>query len=70
MALLLTSLKLENVRLRTNASNDCDKPDENHTDRSKRVKDAKSEAQKEIEEYRKQKEDEYQKYEKEVCNKP
>ena len=37
-------------------------------DRSKRVKDAKSEAQKEIEDYRKQKEEEYQKYDKEVCH--
>lgn len=36
------------------------------SDRTKRVKDAKSEAQSEIEEYRKQKEDEYKKYEKEV----
>ncbi|KAL8657277.1 MAG: hypothetical protein Q9226_002088 [Calogaya cf. arnoldii] len=35
------------------------------TDRSKRVKDARSEAQKEIEDYRKQKEDEFQKFEKE-----
>ena len=35
-------------------------------DRSKRVKDARSEAQKEIEEYRQQKEDEFQKFEKEV----
>ncbi|KAL8705260.1 MAG: hypothetical protein Q9225_008036, partial [Loekoesia sp. 1 TL-2023] len=33
--------------------------------RSKRVKDARSEAQKEIEEYRKQKEEEFQKFEKE-----
>ncbi|KAB8754780.1 hypothetical protein FH972_026568 [Carpinus fangiana] len=35
-------------------------------DRTKRVKDAKTEAQKEIEDYRKQKEDEFQKYEQEV----
>ena len=35
-------------------------------DRTKRVKDAKSEAQKEIEEYRKQKDDEFKKYESEV----
>jgi len=35
-------------------------------DRTKRVKDAKSEAQKEIEDYRKQKEQEFQSYEKEV----
>ncbi|KAL8933311.1 MAG: hypothetical protein Q9216_006426 [Gyalolechia sp. 2 TL-2023] len=34
-------------------------------DRSKRVKDARSEAQKEIEDYRKQKEEEFQKFEKE-----
>lgn len=37
-----------------------------HQDRSKRVKDAKSEAQKEIEDYRKSKEEEFRKYEKEV----
>ncbi|KAK0946075.1 hypothetical protein LTR29_002389 [Friedmanniomyces endolithicus] len=35
------------------------------TDRTKRVKDARSEAQKEIEDYRKQKEDEFQSFEKE-----
>lgn len=35
-------------------------------DRTKRVKDARSEAQKEIEEYRKEKEEEFQKFEKEV----
>lgn len=35
-------------------------------DRTKRVKDARSEAQKEIEEYKKEKETEYQKFEKEV----
>lgn len=35
-------------------------------DRTKRVKDARSEAQKEIEEYKKEKEAEYQKFEKEV----
>jgi len=35
-------------------------------DRTKRVKDAKSEAQKEIEEYRKQKEDEFKSYENDV----
>ncbi|KAL8867358.1 MAG: hypothetical protein Q9174_005715, partial [Haloplaca sp. 1 TL-2023] len=34
-------------------------------DRSKRVKDARSEAQKEIEDYRKSKEEEFQKFEKE-----
>ncbi|KAH7394314.1 H+-ATPase G subunit-domain-containing protein [Pyrenochaeta sp. MPI-SDFR-AT-0127] len=34
-------------------------------DRTKRVKDARNEAQKEIEEYRKEKENEYQKFEKE-----
>ncbi|KAK3201867.1 hypothetical protein GRF29_164g969877, partial [Pseudopithomyces chartarum] len=34
-------------------------------DRTKRVKDARSEAQKEIETYRKEKEDEFQKFEKE-----
>ncbi|KAL8796445.1 MAG: hypothetical protein Q9182_007378 [Xanthomendoza sp. 2 TL-2023] len=34
-------------------------------DRSKRVKDARSEAQKEIEDYRKQKDEEFQKFEKE-----
>ena len=36
------------------------------TDRTKRVKDARSEAQKEIEEYRKQKEEEFKKFESEV----
>ena len=35
-------------------------------DRTKRVKDAKSEAQKEVEEYRKKKEEEYKKFESEV----
>jgi hypothetical protein len=35
-------------------------------DRTKRVKDAKSEAQKEIEEYRKKKEEEFKKFESEV----
>lgn len=39
-----------------------------HTDRTKRVKDARSEAQKEIEEYRKQKDEEFKKYEKEVLS--
>lgn len=37
-------------------------------DRTNRVKDARSEAQKEIEDYRKEKEDEFQKFEKEVRN--
>lgn len=41
-----------------------------HTDRTKRVKDARSEAQKEIEEYRKQKDEEFKKYEKEVLSNP
>lgn len=35
-------------------------------DRSKRVKDAKTEAQKEIEDYRKQKDDEFKEFEKKV----
>ena len=35
-------------------------------DRTKRVKDAKAEAQKEIEEYRKKKEEEFKKFESEV----
>jgi V-type H+-transporting ATPase subunit G len=35
-------------------------------DRTKRVKDAKAEAQKEIEEYRRQKEEEFKKFEAEV----
>ena len=39
-----------------------------YPDRTKRVKDARNEAQKEIEDYRKEKEDEYQKFEKEVCH--
>ena len=37
-------------------------------DRTKRVKDARSEAQKEIEDYRKQKEDEFKKFESEVVH--
>ncbi|KAK8194376.1 hypothetical protein M8818_007566 [Zalaria obscura] len=37
--------------------------DANPPDRTKRVKDARSEAQKEIEEYRKQKEEEFKKFE-------
>ena len=40
------------------------------SDRSKRVKDARNEAQKEIEEYRKQKDDEFKKFEKEVRHAP
>lgn len=36
-------------------------------DRTKRVKDARTEAQKEIEEYRRQKEEEFRKFEAEVC---
>jgi V-type H+-transporting ATPase subunit G len=36
-------------------------------DRTKRVKDARNEAQKEIEDYKKEKDAEYQKFEKEVC---
>jgi hypothetical protein len=36
-------------------------------DRTKRVKDAKAEAQKEIDEYRSKKEEEYKKFESEVC---
>jgi hypothetical protein len=38
----------------------------NLLDRTKRVKDARSEAQKEIEDYRKQKENEFKEYEKQV----
>lgn len=58
--------KPENVRLSTfpTPTNTSDLLSQ---DRTKRVKDAKSEAQKEIEEYRKQKEEEFKKYEKEVC---
>ena len=41
-------------------------PSKPFADRTKRVKDAKSEAQKEIDEYRKQKDEEFKKYEKEV----
>lgn len=37
-----------------------------YSDRTKRIRDAKAEAQKEIEEYRKQKEDEFKKFEAEV----
>lgn len=40
------------------------------TDRTKRVKDARNEAQKEIEEYRKQKDEEFKKFEKEVHDAP
>lgn len=40
------------------------------TDRTKRVKDARSEAQKEIEDYRKQKDEEFKKFEKEVRQDP
>jgi V-type H+-transporting ATPase subunit G len=39
-------------------------------DRTKKVKDAKTEAQKEIEEYRKKKEEEYKKFESEVSTLP
>ena len=42
-------------------------PNHAPTDRSKRVKDAKNEAQKEIEEYRKHKDDEFKEFEKKVC---
>lgn len=38
----------------------------NDADRTKRIRDAKSEAQKEIEEYKTQKEDEFKKFEAEV----
>jgi V-type H+-transporting ATPase subunit G len=38
------------------------------SDRTKRVKDARSEAQKEIDEYKKQKEEEFKKFEAEVRN--
>lgn len=38
----------------------------NNTDRTQRIRDAKSEAQKEIEEYRNQKEEEYKKFQGEV----
>ncbi len=38
------------------------------TDRTKRVKDARAEAQKEIEDYRNEKEEEFKKYEKEVSH--
>ena len=38
------------------------------TDRTKRVKDARSEAQKEIEEYREQKENEFKDFEKQVAS--
>ena len=41
-----------------------------HPDRTKRVKDARNEAQKEIDDYRKEKEDEYQNFEKEVRSYP
>ena len=42
----------------------------NPSDRTKRVKDAKAEAQKEIDEYRQKKEEEYKKFESEVCASP
>jgi len=44
----------------------CLAPSLTTADRTKRVKDARSEAQKEIEEYRKNKEEEFKKFEKEV----
>jgi V-type H+-transporting ATPase subunit G len=37
-------------------------------DRTKRVKDARTEAQREIDAYRKQKEEEFKKFEAEVCS--
>lgn len=37
-----------------------------HQDRTKRVKDARNEAQKEIDDYKKEKDNEYQKFEQEV----
>lgn len=48
-----------------------DKKEETLTlvDRTKRVKDARAEAQREIDEYRNQKEDEFKKFEAEVCSK-
>lgn len=39
-------------------------------DRTKRVKEARTEAQREIDEYRKQKEEEFKKFEAEVCPPP
>ena len=39
-------------------------------DRTKRVKDARNEAQKEIDEYKQQKEDEFKKFESQVCSAP
>ena len=42
----------------------------NGADRTKRVKDAKAEAQKEIEEYRKKKQEEYKQFESEVTTAP
>ena len=44
--------------------------DANRADRTKRVKDAKAEAQKEIEEYRKKKQEEYKQFESEVSPAP
>lgn len=68
-----TLLKLENVcayhNLLTHIYHSYG-PKPIYTDRTKRVKDARSEAQKEIEEYRKLKDEEFKKYEKEVFAKP
>ena len=41
-----------------------------HSDRTKRVRDARSEAQKEIEEYKKQRDEEFKKFEQEVGQPP
>lgn len=69
-----TFLKLENVcsLLPQYSNHVCHSygPNPLHTDRTKRVKDARTEAQKEIEVYRKQKDEEFKKYEKEVLSNP
>jgi len=52
----------ENVFLHSSLVHDSS----DHIDRTKRVKDAKTEAQKEIEEYRKKKEEEFKKFQSEV----
>jgi hypothetical protein len=60
---LLTPTQQENV---TEPRHTPQKPILTYKDRTKRVKDARNEAQKEIEDYKTEKENEYQKFDKEV----
>lgn len=59
---------MQPANVSTNLPNNA--PATNPSDRTKRVKDAKAEAQKEIDEYRQKKEEEYKKFESEVCHIP